>query len=145
MASKTIAMAAVAAGVVAALAVAFAYSPLMAMAQSSGDSNPAQSQGIKRSLTYFATDTMPVTADGNATAQAFCFNGDVLLTGGYTIGGFDSADELSSSILFSNTALRMENSTGTHEGWQAGLVNAGTGQLTITANAVCLDVTPETK
>jgi hypothetical protein len=143
MARKTIAMAAAAAGVAAVLAVAFAYSPMLgqiAMAQSGGDS--VQGQGISRSLTYFATDTAPVSADGNATAQAFCFSGDVLLTGGYTIGGFDSADDLSSSMLFSNTAMRMENATGPHEGWQAGLVNAGTGQLTVTANAVCLDVTP---
>lgn len=145
MANKTIAMAVVAAGVAVMLTFAFTYSPMLgqiAMAQSGDDSAQTQGQGIRRSLTYFATDTASASADGNATAQAFCFNGDVLLTGGYTIGGFDSADELSSSILFSNTAMRMENATGTHEGWQTGLVNAGTGQLTVTANAICLDVTP---
>lgn len=149
---KTIAAAAVAAGVAAMLAIAFmGYSPsplaqnAMAQSDDDGDATPEQSttQGVRRSLTYFATEMAPVSADGNATAQAMCQSGDVLLTGGYTIGGFDSAQSVFNSVLFSNTALRTQNQTGAYEGWEAGLVNLGTAGLTITANAVCLDVTPD--
>ena len=146
---KTIATAAVAAGIAAMLAVAFmGYSPSTlgqsAMAQSDDDDATTEqsTNQVRRSLTYFVTDMAPVSANGNATAQALCQSGDVLLTGGYTIGGFDSAQSVFNSVLYSNTALRMQNQTGAYEGWEAGLVNLGTAELTITANSVCLDVTP---
>lgn len=142
--SRTIAMAAAAAGVAAMLAAAFAgYIPSIqnAMAQSDTGTTP-QPSSVRRSLTYFATDTVTVAADGNASAQAFCEHRDVLLTGGYSIG-FDTPAQAFNTMLYTNTALRIENSTSVHEGWQAGLVNMDTEPVTITANAVCLDVTPQ--
>jgi hypothetical protein len=147
---KIIATAAFTAGIAAMLAAAAftGYSPLssqVAVAQSGeGEQTPAQTQGIRRSLTYFVTETASVPANGNATAQAFCQNGDVLLTGGYAMG-FDSPQQAFNSMLYSNTAVRIQNATSSHEGWQAGLVNMDTEPLTITANAVCLDVTPRTE
>jgi hypothetical protein len=140
--SRTIAIAAIAASFAAILAVAFVGYPSLnqnALAQSdSGETNQ-----VRRSLTYFVTDTVHVPVNENASAQAFCQDRDVLLTGGYAIGGFDSPDKVFNTVLYSNTAFHTQNSTSTHEGWQAGLANMGTAQLMITANAVCLDVTPE--
>lgn len=115
-----------------------------AMAQSEDSDDAAQQANqIRRSLTYLTTETAPVPVNSNASAQALCQFGDVLLTGGYVIGGFDSPDQVFNTYLYSNTAFRIENATSTHEGWIAALANMGTTQLTITANAVCLDVTPQ--
>jgi hypothetical protein len=142
---KLIATAGFTAGIAAMLAAVAltGYSPMqgqVAVAQS-GEGESTQSQGIRRSLTYFATDTVSVPASGNASAQAFCQSGDVLLTGGYSIS-FDSTGQVFNTMLYSNTAIRVQNATSSHEGWNAGLANMDTEPVTITANAVCLDVTP---
>jgi hypothetical protein len=143
-----IAIAAITAALVTTLAVvSMEYFPppnQNAMAQSDNDSTTPQTNQIRRSLTYFVTDTASVPANGNASAQAFCQDGDVLLTGGYIIEGFDSPAKVFRTELYSNSAFRIENATSAHEGWQAGLANIGTEPLTITANAVCLDVTSQT-
>jgi hypothetical protein len=114
----------------------------VAQAPTGGGSNNGPTGQISRSLTYLVSDTASVDANTDASAQAFCKNGDVLLTGGYSIGGFESASQLSDTVLYSNTPLRIQNATASHEGWEAGLGNLGTGERTVTANAVCLDVTP---
>jgi hypothetical protein len=142
--SRTIAIAAIAASVAATLAVAFTgYSPSSPGQNALAQSDNGENNQIRRSLTYFVTDTVPVPVNENASAQAFCEDRDVLLTGGYAIGGFDSPDQVFNTVLYSNTAFHTQNSTSTHEGWQAGLANMGTAELMIMANAVCLDVTPE--
>lgn len=124
------------------LVPSFSGQDASAQAQNGGAPAAKPTGQLSRSLTYITSDTASVNANTVASAQAFCKNGDVLLTGGYSIGGFESTDQLSDTLLYSNTPLRIANATSSHEGWEAGLANNGEGQRMITANAVCLDVTP---
>ena len=156
MASKStiIAISAVAAVavviVVVVASMGFAPSSVMerngADAQSDNTTTAQESGEISRAFTYLSTQTVLVPSKDSADAEAFCQDRDVVLSGGYTIGIYNSTSlsglSYDNAILYSNTAVRVMNDTTIHEGWHAGLVNAGTTDLTVTANAVCLDVTP---
>lgn len=139
----------IAIGAIAAIAVAvvmsIGFSPSVpqqaAVAQSGEDALPDQD---RRSVTYLSTQTVLVPTNGDADAEAFCRDRDVVLSGGYTIGVHNSQELLplteNVATLYSNTPLRIMNGTTIHEGWHTGLVNSGTMNLTITANAICLDL-----
>jgi hypothetical protein len=140
----------IAIGAIAAIAVAVVmytgFSPSVpqqaAVAQSGEDALPDQDR--RRSVTYLSTQTVLVPTKGDADAEAFCRDRDVVLSGGYTIGVHNSQELLplteNVATLYSNTPLRIMNGTTILEGWHAGLVNSGTMNLTITANAICLDL-----
>lgn len=97
-----------------------------------------------KSVTYLSTQTVLVPAKGDADAEALCRDRDVVLSGGYAMGVYNSTNLQSitahTAMLYSNTAIRVINGTTIHEGWTAGLINSGTIDLTITANALCLDI-----
>lgn len=97
-----------------------------------------------KSVTYLSTQTVLVPAKADADAEALCRDRDVVLSGGYVMGVHNSTDLQSitphTAMLYSNTAIRVINGTTIHEGWTAGLINSGTIDLTITANALCLDI-----
>lgn len=143
-------VAAIAVGIVT-IVVAIGFTPSSVPEQNGADAQSnntttAQTEGtgISRSVTYLSTQTVLVPPKDSADAEALCRDRDVVLSGGYTIGVFNSTDLSSLSgnaILYSNTAVRLMNATTIHEGWHAGLVNTGTENLTITANAICIDVT----
>lgn len=91
---------------------------------------------------YIVTGSVNVNPNSNATAKAFCENGDGLVSAGYSISGFTSVQSASDTVVYVNQPLRQKNTTATFEGWETGLLNDGNATVTITAQGLCLDLTP---
>jgi hypothetical protein len=92
------------------------------------------------SSTYTKIKTVKVLPAHNATATAFCNNGDGLLSGGYSIG-FTSIKSAFDTMVYSNHPVYLKNATARFEGWQAGLINNGNQNATIAAMELCLNLT----
>jgi hypothetical protein len=97
---------------------------------------------IAQESSYIVTDSVKVNPSSNATAKAFCENGDGLVSSGYSISGFTSVQSASDTMVYVNQPLRQKNTTAIFEGWEAGLLNNGNATVTITAQGLCLDLTP---
>jgi hypothetical protein len=91
---------------------------------------------------YIVTESVKVNPNNNSTAKAFCENGDGLVSAGYSISGFTSVQSASDTMIYVNQPIRQKNTTATFEGWETGLLNDGNATVTITAQGLCLDLTP---
>jgi hypothetical protein len=91
---------------------------------------------------YIVTESVKVNPNSNSTAKAFCENGDGLVSAGYSISGFTSVQSASDTMIYVNQPIRQKNTTATFEGWETGLLNDGNATVTITAQGLCLDLTP---
>ncbi|GEM_PF-1965517 len=89
---------------------------------------------------YLSSNTAPVPIGKNATASAFCNDGDGMISGGYSIG-FLEGQSAFDTMLYSNHPIQEINQTGYFEGWEAGLVNKGNATAQITAIVLCLNLT----
>lgn len=89
---------------------------------------------------YLRMKTVKVLPFNNATGEAFCENGDGIISGGYSIG-FSTINELFDTMLYSNHPIQKINTTGYFEGWEAGIVNKGASMATVTATTLCLNLT----
>jgi hypothetical protein len=92
------------------------------------------------SSTYTKIKIVKVLPAHNATATAFCNDGDGLLSGGYSIG-FKSIKSAFNTMVYSNHPVHLKNATARFEGWQAGLINNGNETATIAATELCLNLT----
>jgi hypothetical protein len=88
---------------------------------------------------YLKTNTIKVPPSSNATANAFCKDGDGIIQGGYSIG-FHSINAAFNTMLYSNHPIQQINKTGYFEGWQVGLVNKGNETVALSATTLCLDL-----
>jgi hypothetical protein len=91
---------------------------------------------------YIVTESVKVSPNSNATAKAFCENGDGLVSAGYSMSGFTSVQSASDTMVYVNQPIRQKNTTAIFEGWETGLLNNGNASITITAQGLCLDLTP---
>lgn len=89
---------------------------------------------------YLSTDTTAVPSGANATASAFCKDGDGMISGGYS-AGLTSNHSTFDIMVYSNHPIQEVNNTGYFEGWEAGLVNKGNKSTQITALVLCLNLT----
>ena len=97
---------------------------------------------IAQESSYIVTNSVKVNPNSNATARAFCENGDGLVSAGHSISGFTSVQSASDTMVYVNQPIRQKNTTAIFEGWETGLLNNGNATATITAQGLCLDLTP---
>ena len=96
---------------------------------------------VAQESSYIVTESAKVNPHSNATAKAFCENGDGLVSAGYSISGFTSVQSASDTIVYVNQPIRQKNTTAIFEGWETGLLNNGNATAIITAQGLCLDLT----
>lgn len=87
-------------------------------------------------VTYSGSKSVDVASLTNATAIALCKPGDTVVNGGYEIKYASAKVTPNSVFLTSNTPVVVGTTTKA-EGWQAGLINTGTDQVSITAHTLC--------
>lgn len=97
---------------------------------------------VAQESSYIVTESVQVNPNSNATAKALCENGDGLVSAGYSISGFTSVQSASDTMLYVNQPIREKNTTAIFEGWETGLLNNGNVTVAITAQGLCLDLTP---
>ena len=97
---------------------------------------------VAQESSYIVTESVKVNPDSNATARAFCENGDGLMSAGHSMSGFTSVQSASDTVVYVNQPIRQKNTTAIFEGWETGLLNNGNETVTITAQGLCLDLTP---
>ena len=97
---------------------------------------------VAQESSYIVAGSEKVNPNSNATAKAFCENGDGLVSAGYSISGFTSVQSASDTMVYVNQPIRQKNTTAIFEGWETGLLNNGNATATITAQGLCLDLTP---
>lgn len=97
---------------------------------------------IAQESSYIVTESVKVNPNSNATARAFCENGDGLVSAGHSMSGFTSVQSASDTMVYVNQPIRQKNTTAIFEGWETGLLNNGNETVTITSQGLCLDLTP---
>jgi hypothetical protein len=97
---------------------------------------------VAQESSYIVRESIKVNPNSNATAKAFCENGDGLVSAGYSMTGFTSVQSASDTMVYVNQPIRQKNATAIFEGWETGLLNNGNASVTITAQGLCLDLTP---